>query len=341
MKAKSFQLKALLPQIQTLFDVIFLYGTDDGEIHHTFVSLKQLLGISGDSMNSLTLTKEALKKTPFLATDEANTASLISGRRFLFVLEDSGFSIEALRHFLTQKQTDALLIIRAGNLPKTNALRIEAEKNPRILALACYEPKEADIQRTIFSYLQDHKKSITPSVLQKLCQKISFNQQLILQELDKLILYLGEEKIVTQAAIDACLTDSAEVSTDNFCVCVAQGQVEAVLRFLDILSAQANAGNTLISALQDYFEKLLIIVSDTSHPLEQAIEATLRPAQFALKKPLASQARFWTKEALLETLDKLNHLKALTRTTGYVSNTLCFHAFLSLALMARKLSRLR
>ena len=83
-------------------------------------------------MNTTTFTKEMLKKTPFLATDEANTTSLVAERRFLFVPEDTSFSAAALNDFLARKKTNALLIILGGNLSKTNALRQKAEKNPRV-----------------------------------------------------------------------------------------------------------------------------------------------------------------------------------------------------------------
>ena len=165
MKAKSFQINSLTSQLHHGYDVIVLYGTDEGEINYVLSQLKQILNSSKEPVNFLTITKENLKKTPFLATDEANTPSLITGRRILIIQDDAVFSVNALTHFLQNKQTNALLIIQAGNLTKSNALRLEAEKNPGILAISCYQPSVQDIQHNIMDYFTRHHKKITPSVL--------------------------------------------------------------------------------------------------------------------------------------------------------------------------------
>ena len=41
MKARSYQIPALLSQIQKDFDVVLFYGTDEGEIQHAFSVLKK------------------------------------------------------------------------------------------------------------------------------------------------------------------------------------------------------------------------------------------------------------------------------------------------------------
>ena len=341
MKAKSFQIKALASQLQNNFDVILIYGSDENERLSAVTQLKQLLKISPRSMNVLSITKEDLKKTPFLATDEANTPSLIGERRFLIIPEDTPFSVEALTHFIQEKQTDALLIIQGGNLTKSNALRLEAEKNPRILAVACYQPSEMDIQRNIASYIQEHKKTISSAVLRELCKKISYNQDVIYNELDKLFLYLGEKTAISSSDIHACLADNAEASLDDFCICLADGQIEKSQKMLIRYLASEESETTLFWAVRDYFERLLRIVTDASEPLVQTIKKNLRPAQFRLEAPLLRQARFWNKKSLTHVLDRLLQLEAQTRDVSFQKNTLILNTFLRLGLYAKKLSGLR
>jgi len=340
-KAKSFQLKALSSQIQNNFDALLIYGSDENERLSTTTQLKQLLGLSSKSLNTLILTKEDLKKTPFLATDEANTPSLIGERRFLFVPEDTPFSVEALVHFIQEKQTDALLIIQGGNLTKSNALRLEAEKNPRILAIACYQPSDADIQRYILDYIQTHHKKISPTNLNVLCKKISYNQDIIYNELDKLFLYLGDKTEISNEDIHACLSDNAEASLDDFCVDLADGQAEKAQIMLTRYLDSEESETTLLWAVRDYFERLLRIVSDSSEPLAQIVKKNLRPAKFRLEAPLMRQARYWNQKSLQTVLNRLLQLEAQTRDITYVKNTLILNTFLRLGLFAKKLAGLR
>lgn len=341
MKAKSFQIKALFNQIQNNFDVVLVFGPDENERLSVMTQIKKMLNLSKQAINVITLTKDALKKTPFLATDEANTISFINERHFLLVSEDAPFSVDALKDFMKNKKTDALLIIQGGNLSKNSALRVEAEQNPRILAIACYQPSLTEIQNHVGAYIQEHQKKIAPAVLTELCKKISYNQDVIYNELDKLFLYLGEQTEITAEDIQACLSNTSEASLDDFCTCLADGQVEKSQENLIIYMDEENSETTLFRAVRDYFERLLCIVSDTSEPLAQVVKKNLRPAQFRLEMPLTRQARFWKKANVLFVLDKLLQLEEQTRNVSYQKNTLILNTFLRLSLYAKKLSGLR
>lgn len=341
MKVKSFQITALSSQLQQGFDAILFYGTDEGEIDFALTQLKQELKLGQRAENFFILSKEALKKTPLLATDEANTASLISERRFLFIPEDASFPVASLLHFLEHKQTDALLIIQGGNLTKTNTLRVEAEKNPRVLAIACYQPTLTDIQKNISHFFVKHHKKITPDVLNQICQKIPFNQHVIEQELDKLLLYLGEEEEVTSFAVQECITDGSQTSLERLCIDLADGQLESVQRDIHLFLLSGEQETVLLRAVRDYFELLLMIVSDTSAPVASVIKQYLKPAQFRLEVPLIRQASRWHKKAVLSVLDKLSQLEQRTRTTGLPKETVVAQAFLSLSQFARKSAGLR
>ena len=340
MKARSYQIPALLSQIQKDFDVVLFYGTDEGEIQHAFSVLKKEFKFSKESLHFITLSKEDLKKTPFLATDEANSISLIQGKKYLYIPEDASFSAQALTHFLDNKQTDALLIIKAGNLIKSNALRVEAEKNPRILAVACYEPTEA-IQKMVISHLHEHNKTIPANLLPVLVQKIGINQQVILQELDKLVLYMGDKTAVDLKMIQSCLTDTAQPNEENFCIALADGRVADVEKAISYFANLENSFPSLLWGIRDYFERLLKIVSDSSEPLPQIVKKNLRPAQFRLERPLTLQANFWKTSDILKVLDRLNLLEKSSRTTGYPESVLFSKTLLDISLFAKKLRSLR
>ena len=337
MKVKSFQIPALARQIQKDFDAVLIYGSDEGENQYAFTQLKEALHLTSEDITSLT--KEALKKTPYLATDEANAISLIATRRFLQISQDGAFSADALRHFLQNKKTDALLFIQGGNLAKNNALRQEAEANPRVLAIACYQPTLAEIQKNILGVLQQNHKKIAPDVLAELCQKISFNQQVIQQELEKLLLYIGTQPEITLQDVQTCLTTSTEFSFDDFCINLADGKIEKTINALSVFTQSEESETALLWAVRSYFERLLKIVADTSVSPEQAIQNNLKPFQFYLKEPLMRQVRFWKEAALLDVLKKLTELETQTRSTGYPRTTLVEHFFLGLVSRSARLMK--
>ena len=78
MKAKSFQLNALTNQIRNEFDVILLYGTDEGEIDYTLTQLKKILNISSQESNLTVLSKEDFKALKDFAKKHYRQSSRIN-----------------------------------------------------------------------------------------------------------------------------------------------------------------------------------------------------------------------------------------------------------------------
>ena len=137
------------------------------------------------------------------------------------------------------------------------------------------------------------------------------------------------------------MADNAEASLDEFCIYLADGQVEKSQKMLVTYLNAEESETTLFWVVRDYFERLLRIVSDTSEPLVQVVKKNLRAAQFRLEAPLTRQARIWNKKSLTHVLDKLLQLEAQTRDVSYPKNTLILNTFLRLGLYAKKLSGLR
>ena len=145
---------------------------------------------------------------------------------------------------------------------------------------------------------------------------------------------------MTSQDIDACLTSNTETSLDTFCIDLADGKITSVQNQLPAFLFSDDLQMSLLWAVRNYFERLLLIVSDHSAPCAEVVKKNLKPSQFNLEIPLIRQTRFWNSKALLTVLDKLTQLERLTRTTGYPKETLFSQAFLSLAQFAKKLTRL-
>ena len=85
MKAKIYQLQSLLSKINNPYICVLFFGTDEGEINKGFQEVKSFLGCKSDDLNIVHLSAEQIKKNPFIATDEANTISLMGGNRILLI----------------------------------------------------------------------------------------------------------------------------------------------------------------------------------------------------------------------------------------------------------------
>ena len=340
MKAKIYQLQSLFSKINNPYVCFLFFGTDDGEINKGFQQLKVFLGCKSDDLNTIHLSADQIKKNPFIVTDEANTISLMGGRRILLIEEETNFSDAALSHFLDNRKTDALLLIKAGNLSKTSSLRQEAENNPFVLSFACYPPSEAEIKMSIQTQLAQFNKIISPALLDALTQKLASHAGIIQQEINKLLIYLGDKKNITQQDINAIITDSKETSFDDFCIILANGQTEKVHMALQTFIHENIQLSTLLWAVTNYFSILAKLVENKrfSDSQEKILTKNLKPNQFKLKTPLLSQAQKWTTPQILNVLKKLQELEQNTRKTNMPVECITAHTFIQLSEFAKKLS---
>ena len=343
MKAKIYQLQSLFSKINNPYICLLFYGTDDGEINKGFQQVKEFLGCKSDDLNTIRLSAEQIKKNPFIATDEANTISLMGGRRILLIEEDSCFSDAALTNFLDNRKTDALLIIKAGNLSKTSSLRQEAENNPFVLAFACYPPTEMELKANIQTLLSQSNKTISSNVLDILTQKIASHAGIIQQEINKLLIYLGDKKNITIQDINAIITDSKETSLDDFCIMLTNGQTDKVNAALQMFIQENTQLSTLIWTMTNYFSILAKLVENKrfSDVQEKILAKNLKPNQFKLKTPLLSQAQKWTYPQTLSVLKKLQNLEQATRQTNMPTDCIMAHTLIHLSEFAKKLSGMR
>ena len=343
MKAKIYQLQSLLNKINNPYVCLLFYGTDEGEINKGFQEVKTSLGCNSNDLNIAHLTAEQIKKNPFIATDEANTISLMGGQRILLIEEESSFSEASLTHFLDNKKSDAILLIKAGNLAKTSALRKEAEDNPFVLAFACYPPSEAELKKNIQGILFQAKKTASQDVLDILVQKLSSNAGIVQQEIDKLLLYLGDKKSISIQDIDAIITDSKETTFDDFCIMLAAGQTRKTQAAIKSFLQQNTQLSPLLWNLTNYFTILAKLTESKNKPdvQEKILAKNLKPNQFKVKPFLLEQAHLWTYPQTLSVLNKLQNLEKQTRQNGIPAETLIAHTCLQLSEFAKKLTGMR
>ena len=302
MKAKPFQLEALRHQIETQYAGALVYGTDISRVQEISHKIKQYIVPKADDFSLITLTASQIKSTPLIATDEANTPNLMGDRRLIWIKDVANLSDEVLRHFCDHRQTNAFLLISCENLPKNNALRIEAESNPQIITFACYPPDENELVLFIKDFIQQSGFQITPDAVAYLVQNTSGNLSILKSELEKIALYNSNKKTITLPILQT-LTSGGTIQVDSFIQTVANGQISMAIPFISKLIQQGEMPVSILRSVNRYFDLLLIgksMIIQGDRPTI-VVEKLLKPAQFRLKQPLQNQLSIWKLPQLVKT----------------------------------------
>ena len=301
MKAKPYQINALVPRLKKEFRAALVFGTDISGVQEVAKQIQKIVIPEAGPFSVISLSLSDLKNNPNCVLEEANTADLMGGRRLIWLKEASASHADIMANFIQECQTDAFLLMTAENLTKSAALRVESEVSPDILVIACYPPEIMDLRRIITDFSHSSGFDIAPEAIDYLIQNTDNNTLILKNELEKIALWNGAKKRITLDLIQQ-LVGTGTISTDTLIQAVANRQTERALSALNALLAQGENPITLIRVVARYFSNLLKGVDklEQGESAQDIAKKILRPAQFRLEESVQEQLRSWTKPALLK-----------------------------------------
>jgi len=299
-KAKPYQIDALIPRLKQEFAAALVFGTDAAGIQEVAKKIQSIIIPEAGPFSVISLTPADLKNTPDRVLEEANTPDLMGGRRLIWLKEATAGHADIMANFIEYRQTDAFLLMTAENLTKSAALRAESEANPHILVVACYPPEVMDLRRIIMDFARSAGFDFSPEACDYLIQNTDNNTLILKNELNKIGLWNKDKKRITLDLIQQ-LVGTGTVNTDTLIQAVANRQSERIISALNALLSQGENSVTLIRTIARYFTSLLKGVDKLEmgeNPSDIA-KKILKPAQFRLEESVISQLRSWSKMALL------------------------------------------
>lgn len=338
MRAKPIQINALAQQIQNEFAAAFVFGTEEGVIQQTAQKIARFIVPDlKDDFCVLKTDQTALKENPHFLTQEANTPSLLGGRKLIWVNAVDNNALPALQEVLSALQTDTFILLVGGSLPIKSALPAFCIDSDKILTIPCYAPTGGEVAQSISETLKENGFSCSADALGSLVQRLQDNTLFIPSELEKLMTYKGADTHITLPDVQAVITPNATATTDRLCLAVAGGDVEKADHLCALLLQDTNPV-TLVRALSTYFHKLLqgvdLVMSGQSPAA--AAQKLLRANQFAMKDAFATHLHKWKKDTLLHVLNSLFDLEKQTKTTGLPAPLLVQRLVLAITRTAKR-----
>ena len=301
MKAKPYQINALIPRLQKEFAAALVFGTDSSGVQEAAKQIQNIVIPVAGPFSIISVTPTDLKNTPNRILEEANTPDLMGGRRLIWLKEATSQHADIMADFVQKRQTDAFLLMTAENLTKSAALRVESETSPDILVVACYPPEITDLRRIIQNFAHEAGFDFAPEAIDYLIQNTDNNTSILKNELGKIALWNKDKKRIT-LEISQQLVGTGTVTTDTLIQAVANRQTERTLLALNALLLQGENPITLIRAVARYFSGLLKGVDKMEageNPADIA-KKILKPAQFRLEESVTAQLHSWSKTSLLK-----------------------------------------
>ena len=271
-----------------------------------------------DAFRVTDINGDALKRDPARLADEAAAISMFGGRRVVRVRETADALASLFETFLASETGDTLVVVEAGELSKTSALRKLFEGAKAAGSIECFDDRAEDTGRMIEEGLKGQGWKIEAEALAYLVDALGSDRRLMRTELEKLLLYLGTgsgDGVLGRSDVAAVIGGSGDVEGDEIADAVADGN----LRRLDALIAKGNESGLSWSVALGFTLRLF-----------QRLAAGMEGAG-PMGGKMQTQAAGWDRPRIRQALAILSEAEARTRTTGFPEAVMAQHALIEVA----------
>ena len=338
MKLPASRIAAFLQRPDQAIRAVLLYGPDIGLVRERAdVLARTVCPDLRDPFRVADLSGAALAADPARLADEAAQMSLTGGRRVIRV-RDAGDRLAGLfRGFLDAAPGDGFIVVEAGDLPGSSAMRRVFDTSPRAAAIGCYPDTPRDRAAVIRDTLRAHRITASGEATQYLVEHLGSDRLLTRAELEKLALYAGQGSHVDLDDVRLSIEDSAALATDDAVMAAAEGDAAKVDRVLDRVFQEGESAVSVVRAMLRHLQRLHLLAARAAAGTTVAeVVRTARPAIFYRQEDnFKRQLVLWNEAGLRAQLERIAQAELHMKLTGLPANTVCREALLAVAQAAR------
>ena len=317
---------------------ILVYGPDDGLVRERAnILASQVVDDLADPFRVAELTPAHLKDDPARLADEAASLSMIGGRRVVRLRSATDKEASVLKGFLTDAPGDALVIAEAGELPPRSKLRKAFEAARNGAALPCYFDEDDGLRRVIEETLAPGGFTVEPAAERYLAGALGGNRMMTRGELEKLALYMGNERHITLANAEACVGDSSVLTLDAVVIAAGAGDSAGVDRGLTRAYLEGTSPVAVLRAAVRHLQRLHLAAAARARG--QSVADVLRgfrpPLHYKIEKALQSQIDIWPPSRVAGAMSLVLDAERDCKTTGMPAEVVCSRARMRVAQAAR------
>lgn len=340
---KAGEVEAFLSRPDASFPLVLLYGPDAGLVSERAARVAELSGVDrSDPFAAISLAAEDLEKNIGRLFDEARTLSLFGGRRFIRVSGAGAGNGKALAKAVADlaqdPPKDAVIVLEAGDLKKSAALRVAAERGRASMALPCYPDEARALDGMIDEEMRAAKLTIDREARAALRSRLGADRLASRGEVRKLCLYCYGQASVAEADVEAVVGDVSVDTLEEAVDAAASGEVKKLPELIARLTAAGTQPFQLQQALMRYFQALQLMrqaVEGGGQTVARVVEG--RHPHFRRKAAMEAALGLWTLEAVGEALARIEADILHSRKESALTGTIARQTLLGVCVEAARL----
>ena len=342
MKIAPRQASSFLSSIPANIRALLLHGNDVGLISERARGVASKFSDDLDDVFSVTrLEGEQLGGDNGALGDAAEAIAMTAPCRLVLVKGRGSEMLAACKIALARQLDSAFIIVEASETTTRHALVKLFETAENAAALGCYADGAADIGAILRETMARDQITISEDASALVVSRLGSDRALSRQEVEKLALMAGPGGQLSYEDVSLALGDSASLAITDIATAAAEGRVDALERAVSKAWVEQQASVMVLRGCQGYFKQMLAAaraVRAGSQP-GQAVKSLRPPLHFRLQDQLAAQVRYWTPDAILDAVNRLQDAELAVKSGAADEETQCAQTLLGICLRGRALKR--
>lgn len=342
---KAHEVDAWLRRPDPSIRIVLIYGPDRGLVAERARTLVDRSGLDADDpFSSVRLEASEVEAMPGRLVDEAATVPMFSQQRLIWVKGASTQKqlAEEIKTLIAAPPQDAIIVVEAGDLKKSSALRSAVEGGQSAMALPCYADEGRSIDGVIDEILGREGLSIGSEARQALRANLGGDRLASRSEIEKLALYCRGTGEVRPEDVRTMTGDVSGLGIDDAVDAVLSGNGRNFdASFTRLVSSGTNPFLVVAAAMRQFhLLQLMRSAMDSGGKPASAVVASARPPVFFARRRLVENAlQRWSAASLERALERLQATVLLTRRRPDLATATARQALMALLIEAARNNR--
>lgn len=227
---------------------VLLYGENKGLIQDIVKNISKNL--------SLDISKHEFD--PSVLYQMLNSQSLFLTKEMI-LLDISKNSLDKKTKEIILGNNINILCFVAGELPPSSDLRKFYESEESLAVIPCYNDDAKSLRVIIKDLINADNKMIDNDALSYLCDKLSGDRNIVKNEIEKIICYVGSQSKITLNDVILCINSSLDILVDDLCYDFAVKNYQDFHEESQKLLSQNIPVIWILRALARFYTNLLIV----------------------------------------------------------------------------------
>lgn len=289
---------------------VLIYGNDVGGVKAMAKRItKKFLGDEDEQESLVLLGADNIKDDPEIIITELNSKSFFSNKKIVILDDAPDGAIEVIERAISQINQDSFLLVCGGEMKKESKIRKFYEGSKNLTALLCYKEEGANLKRQISDFMRLHNVQTDYDTLEYLTANLGEDKLITQNELEKILIYLGDSKTLNLDDVTQILADNSDMALNDIAFAISCKNVKLLEKSLARAFADNAASIAVVRAALWHFNRLLTakMMIKNGMQMDSVIES-LR-LFYKHKEQFKLSLRNWSEERLIKAVKALTQLE--------------------------------